>query len=49
MIYHIQYLHIMGLRHLTTEDIIKFSELLDTAIEDEYISNETIKIYTEEK
>lgn len=49
MIYHIEYLHISGPMHIQTERIWELPILLDTIIEDKYISIETIKIWTEEK
>lgn len=47
-IYHIEYLHIGGERHLQTESIYSFCFMLDEAINDPFITTSSIKIYTEE-
>lgn len=49
MIYHIEYLHISGPRHIRTDSVWQLSQLLDTVLEDKENSVETIKIWTEEK
>lgn len=46
--YHLSYTHLTGCqRHLKTTDINYFSQLLDRAIDDEYVLTGSITIYTE--
>lgn len=47
--YHLEYLFTGGERHLKTENIFYFAQLLDEILLREDVIQGTIKIYTEEK
>ena len=48
-IYSIEYQHLGGYRAKQTPDINQLSDWLEQALMDQYVSRETIKLYTTER
>jgi hypothetical protein len=48
-LYSIEYSHISGPRAKQTTDINQLSDWLEQALMDQYVSRETIKLYTTER